>query len=353
MEDKMAAGAFGRARNYGWGVRPLFKSKEKLTRASLVVSFILAAKVQSTASLLIITPQTLCLNTVASYWHHGTNGHRSSPSKVTRGLLKALGMCDKFAINTLTHKSPHVTIAQTRYIRASIVSESLAGCIFQSRGSFVLRIVQKEKRKEKKKKKKKRFEFLHVFGVSIDTFNNDVIRGKALKSVSCVLNEFSQIVNIEPKLTTYWHKRGEQLRNEVRIYDKSWRETASGAHLPERPSTLYPWSNLFPDWAIFRNVFPANFSLHCGPYMTEINAEKKWRPKRSPASFVRFPQPFPFPRWFRSYADRSGDRRSRETILKIAQSGHRLSLRLSMGDGRSGWWAPDCFHSASSQMTSL
>ena len=42
----------------------------------------------------------------------------------------------------------------------------------------------------------------------------------------------------------------------------------------------------------------------------------------------------------RSYADRRGDRRSRETILKIAQSGHRLSLRLSMGDGRSRWWAP-------------
>ena len=49
----------------------------------------------------------------------------------------------------------------------------------------------------------------------------------------------------------------------------------------------------------------------------------------------------PFPRWFRSYADRSGDRRSRETNLKIAQPGHRLSLRLSMADGRSGWWAPD------------
>ena len=51
---------------------------------------------------------------------------------------------------------------------------------------------------------------------------------------------------------------------------------------------------------------------------------------------------FSFPRWFRPYTDRSGDRRSRETILKIAQSGHRLSLTLSMGDGRSGWWAPPC-----------
>ena len=51
--------------------------------------------------------------------------------------------------------------------------------------------------------------------------NNDVIRGKALKSGSFVLNEFSQIANIEPKLNTYWHKRGEQLTNEHCIYDKS------------------------------------------------------------------------------------------------------------------------------------
>ena len=44
---------------------------------------------------------------------------------------------------------------------------------------------------------------------------------KALKTVSLVLNEFSQIENIEPKLTTHWHKKGEQLRNEWCIYDKS------------------------------------------------------------------------------------------------------------------------------------
>ena len=48
----------------------------------------------------------------------------------------------------------------------------------------------------------------------IDPFNNDVIHGKALKYVSFVLNKFSQIATIEPKLTTYWHKRGEQVRNE-------------------------------------------------------------------------------------------------------------------------------------------
>ena len=55
----------------------------------------------------------------------------------------------------------------------------------------------------------------------LDPFNNDVIHGKALESASFVLNKFSKIANIEPKLTTYWHKRGEQLRNELCIYDKS------------------------------------------------------------------------------------------------------------------------------------
>ena len=38
-------------------------------------------------------------------------------------------------------------------------------------------------------------------------FNNYVIRGKPLKSVSFVRNEFSQIANIKPKLASYWHKR--------------------------------------------------------------------------------------------------------------------------------------------------
>ena len=47
-----------------------------------------------------------------------------------------------------------------------------------------------------------------------DPFNNDIICRKALKSVSFLLKEFSLIANIEPKLTIYWHKRGEQLRNE-------------------------------------------------------------------------------------------------------------------------------------------
>ena len=54
----------------------------------------------------------------------------------------------------------------------------------------------------------------------IDPINNDVIPGKILKYMSFVLNEFSQIANIESHLTTYWYKRGEQLRNEWCIYDK-------------------------------------------------------------------------------------------------------------------------------------
>ena len=55
----------------------------------------------------------------------------------------------------------------------------------------------------------------NYFDTTINAFNNDdVTCGKALKSASFVLSKFSQIVNIETKLTTYWHKRGEQLRNE-------------------------------------------------------------------------------------------------------------------------------------------
>ena len=62
---------------------------------------------------------------------------------------------------------------------------------------------------------------------TIHPFNSDVICGKALKYVSFVLsNEFSQIANIEPKLTTYWHKMGEQLRNKQCINDKAGGETA-------------------------------------------------------------------------------------------------------------------------------
>ena len=45
----------------------------------------------------------------------------------------------------------------------------------------------------------------------IDTFINDVICIKALKSVSFFRKKFSQIASVEPTLTVYWHKRGEQL----------------------------------------------------------------------------------------------------------------------------------------------
>ena len=48
--------------------------------------------------------------------------------------------------------------------------------------------------------------------------NNDFIHGKALKPVSFALNKFYQI---EPKPTSYWQKRGEQLRNKYCIYNKS------------------------------------------------------------------------------------------------------------------------------------
>ena len=41
---------------------------------------------------------------------------------------------------------------------------------------------------------------------------NDVIRGKALISVSFVLSEFSQTANIEPKLTTYVGTKGVKKR---------------------------------------------------------------------------------------------------------------------------------------------
>ena len=60
---------------------------------------------------------------------------------------------------------------------------------------------------------------------------------------------------------------------------------------------LYPWSNLCPDWAIFRNVFPAL---------------KKMLAKARSRFFVRFPQPFLFlsalisvilgPQWRQTFA---------------------------------------------------
>ena len=103
----------------------------------------------------------------------------------------------------------------------------------------------------------------------------------------------------------------------------------------------YPWSNLCPDWAIFRRVsceLLSGTAVRIWPNSTL----KRMVTKAKSRILNHF---CPFLRWFRPYADSSRDRRSRETILKIAQSGHRLSLRLTMGDGRSGWWAPGTHHS--------
>ena len=61
--------------------------------------------------------------------------------------------------------------------------------------------------------------------------------------------------------------------------------------------------------------------LHCGPYMTEINAENNGgqsevsHPSSVFLNHLSFSSTIcPFPRWFRPDADRSGDRRSRETM---------------------------------------
>ena len=111
----------------------------------------------------------------------------------------------------------------------------------------------------------------------------------------------------------------------------------------QEPSTLYPWSNLCPNLELFSEMyFPwtsVSTAVRIWPKSTLKKMAAKARSEVPHPSSV-FLDHFAFPRWFRPYADRSGDRRSRETILKIAQSGHGLSLRLSMGDGRSGWWAP-------------
>ena len=57
-------------------------------------------------------------------------------------------------------------------------------------------------------------------------FNNDVIRGKTMKSVGFVLNEFSWIENMKPKPTTNIGTKGmNNLEMSKCIYDKSWRET--------------------------------------------------------------------------------------------------------------------------------
>ena len=86
-------------------------------------------------------------------------------------------------------------------------------------------------------------------------------------------------------------------------------------------STLYR-SNLCPDWGIFRNVFPTNFCSTAVRMWTKSTLKTVAAKGKSRILRPLSRNHFPFPRWFRSYADRSGDRRSQETILKIAQSGH-------------------------------
>ena len=83
----------------------------------------------------------------------------------------------------------------------------------------------------------------------------------------------------------------------------------SGAHHPKRTSpTLSLRDNLC---QLFLELFPANVCLRCGPNIAEIIAvEENGRRMRDFAS--RFGRHF-FQRWFRSYTDRSGDRKSRET----------------------------------------
>ena len=123
-------------------------------------------------------------------------------------------------------------------------------------------------------------------------------------------------------IVLYWQSRSWWQKHMTHFYIYAQnciihtRHTYPGAHHPERPSTLYLWSNLCPDWAIFRHVFPANFCLHCGSYMTELNVEKNGnQSKVSHPSSVFLNHFCSFLCWFRPYmyADCSRDGRSRET----------------------------------------
>ena len=60
------------------------------------------------------------------------------------------------------------------------------------------------------------------YSIFLNILSNDVPKkqskfrtsARMFIAVSFVANEFSQIADREPKLTTYLYKRGEQLRNE-------------------------------------------------------------------------------------------------------------------------------------------
>ena len=96
---------------------------------------------------------------------------------------------------------------------------------------------------------------------------------------------------------------------------------------PETYSLHYIRDPTYAQIELFSEMYFPRTSVSTAVRIWPKSKLKKWRPKREAKS--------------RILRRSGGDRRSRETILKIAQSGHRLSLRLNMGDGRSGWWAPD------------
>ena len=108
-----------------------------------------------------------------------------------------------------------------------------------------------------------------------------------------------------------------------------------GAHHPERPSPILSLrDNLCP--VCRERLSPLQSAYGRNQRGKDTMVEENGQRMRDFAS--RFGRHF-FQRWFRSYTDRSGDRSSRETRLKIAQSGHRLGYGYSV-DVRSGWWAP-------------
>ena len=120
----------------------------------------------------------------------------------------------------------------------------------------------------------------------------------------------------------------------------SWNYILSGAHHLERTSPILSLrDNLWPNWAIFRIVSRKCLSPLWSAYGQNQRGKGKngWG-KQTKCVGLHFGCHF-FQLWVQSYMDHSGDRSSRETHLKIAQSGHRLDHRYSV-DVRSGWWAP-------------
>ena len=108
----------------------------------------------------------------------------------------------------------------------------------------------------------------------------------------------------------------------------------------QEPSTLYSWSNLCPNLELFLEMYFPWTSVSTAARVWPKSTLKKMAAKAK----SRILRPFsstisPFRVDF-GHLRTAAETRSRETILKIAQSGYRLSLRLIMRDGRSRWWAP-------------